>query len=173
MKIQGLALFNERKSTGKQLLGQKASLLLLMMNKGGRTAQFSLDDKGAKNTLNKKITIVSNKSKSKIKLKWESGQPVYTIDLKLNVFISEYTKGILNKRDVDKLTDFLSNSMTEMAEDVTKILNESNCDALGLGHIMMVENPEKFKGYDWDKDFKDIKIVPKVKVSIISNGVLY
>jgi Ger(x)C family germination protein len=173
MKIKGLALFNERKSTGKQLLGQKASLLLLMMNKGGKTAQFSLDDKGAKNTLNRKITIITNKSKSKIRLKWESGQPVYTIDLKLNVFISEYTKGILNKRDVDKLTDFLSTSMTEMAEDVTKTLNESNCDALGLGHIMMIENPEKFKGYDWDKDFKDIKIVPKVKISIISNGVLY
>ena len=63
--------------------------------------------------------------------------------------------------------------MTNMAEEVTKTLNESNSDALGLGHIMQVQNPEKFKGYDWDKDFKDIKIVPKVKVHIISNGILY
>ena len=173
LKVKGVALFNKRKFTGKSLTGEKASLLLLMKNKGGKTAQFSVVDEGAKNTLNKKITIITNKSKSKIRLKWDSGKPIYTIDLKLNVFISEYTKGILNKRDVDKLAAFLSKKMTNMAEEVTKTLNESNSDALGLGHIMQVQNPEKFKGYDWDKDFKDIKIVPKVKVHIISNGILY
>ena len=173
LKIKGLSLFNNRKSTGKVLLGQKASLLLLMMNKGGKIAQFSIDDKKAKNYLNQNITVVSNKSKSKIRLKWEGGQPVYTIDLKLNVFISEYTRGILNERDVDKLSKFISNKMTDMAKEVTQTLKESNCDALGLGNIMMVKNPDKFKGYDWDKDFKDIKIVPKVKVKIISNGIVY
>ncbi|WP_455662265.1 Ger(x)C family spore germination protein [Pradoshia sp.] len=173
MKVAGLALFNKRQNTGKTLPGEKGSLLLLMMNKGGRSAQFSINEQKAKNALNKKVTIISNKSKSKIRLKWDSGKPIYTIDLKLNVFISEYTNGILNKRDIDKLENYISDQMTKMAEDVTKTLNKSNCDALGLGHMMMVQNPEKFKGYDWDKDFKDITIVPKVKVHIISNGILY
>lgn len=173
LKVKGVTLFNKRKNMGKHLLGEKASLLLLMMDKAGKTAQFTVDSEDSEESINKKITIVVANSKPKITLNWKSGKPVYRVNLKLDVSVSEYTKGMLSDSERKRLNKLLSKRMTAMAKKVTKTLNETNCDAFGLGQMMMIQNPDKFKGYEWDQDFKDITIIPQVKVNIISNGILY
>lgn len=173
LKLKGVVLFNKRKYTGKYLTNAPASLLLLMKNKGGKTAQFTINDSKSAKAINKKITIAVRRSKAKTTLKWESGKPIYHVDLTLKVSVSEYTKGLLTDKERKKLTKLISKSMTKKAEEITKTLQEANCDALGLGHKMMIQDPEKFKGYNWDEDFKDITIIPKVKIDIVSKGVLY
>lgn len=172
VKVSGIALFNDNNFTGKTINGQKGSMLLMMQGKEGSTAQFTFVDKYTKRDNPRNLTIAVLKSKRKINVKLVNGLPVYELSLKIDASITEYVKSAVNEKIIKDLNKYITKEFTKMINQNMAILQKANCDALGLGRELISKYPSAFKESEWKKTYKSVKLVPKVKVTIMEEGLI-
>ncbi|WP_176545140.1 Ger(x)C family spore germination protein [Bacillus sp. AFS041924] len=173
--ISGLALFNEHKYTGYNLLDDEPTLLLLFKNRMEKFARFNIEvSPKEKDVRERYISIQVKKNDPEMKIEVSKDNKITVkLNLKLEVDTLEYAHDKLDsKKEIDKLNKELSKQLTKKAEKVIKTLQESNCDALGVGRQLISFHPDVWKKLDWNKDYKKITIKPKVEVRIDGSGIL-
>ncbi|QKE72189.1 Ger(x)C family spore germination protein [Arthrobacter citreus] len=173
--ISGLALFNNHKYTGYNLLDDEPTLLLLFKNQMKKFARFNLEVSPKEKDIRERyisIQVKKNNPDMKIEVSKENKITV-KLNLKLEVDTLEYAHDELDsKKEIDKLNKELSKQLTKKAEKVFKTVQESNCDALGIGRQLISFHPDVWKKMDWNKEYAKITIKPKVEVKIVGTGIL-
>lgn len=172
--IIGLAMFDEDKYTGKYLTMEQSIMYHLLENKKGEYARFTRKvDRSATPLMNKYITINVKKMKRKLKVEVKkSGVINAHIHLILKVDIIEYPQNRLgSQKEIQKLNTILSKDFTKQAETVAKLIQEANCDGLGIGRRLNAFYPNSWKKLNWQKDYQKVHITPTVKVEIIGHGI--
>lgn len=175
VEVLGMALFNGRKYSGKNLIKDDATLFLLLKNQRGKLAKFTLEvNPEEKNKRERFISIQVKDSKSKIHVKTLNKDEVSVIiNLKLKVDVMEYPKDQLaNRSEIIKLNHKLSTRLTEKAIKVVNTLQEANSDAFGIGRDLISFHPEVWDDLDWKKDYPNILIEPRVEVEITGTGII-
>ncbi|WP_129691007.1 Ger(x)C family spore germination protein [Gottfriedia acidiceleris] len=173
--ISGLALFNDQKYTGYNLLDDEPTMLLLFKNQLKKFARFNVEVSPKEKDIRERyisIEVRKNDPKMKIEVSKENKISV-NLNLKLEVDTLEYAHDELDsKKEIEKLNKALSKQLTKKAEKVIKTVQESNCDALGIGRQLISFHPDVWKKLDWNKDYAKITIKPKVEVKIVGSGIL-
>lgn len=170
---KGLAMFHDKKMTGK--LNTKESIMyLLLRDKKGKIARFTEKVNDDKNELANYISFNVGDVKRKIDINIsEDDDIIVKIDLKLKVTITEYPLDKLHtEEEIKKLNAKLSKILEALANTVIQKMQEANCDALGIGRRLIAFHNETWKRLDWEKEYQDIKFDTNVTVNIISNGII-
>ncbi|MFV8829009.1 Ger(x)C family spore germination protein [Alkalihalobacterium sp. APHAB7] len=172
--IMGMALFNDRKYSGIDITRDDATVLLLLKNQAGKTIKFSLiihpEEEDSRKQM---VSFIVNDYTSKRKINIINEKEISVdLDLKLKINVVEYPKEELDEKAIEELNQKLSEKLTEKANLVTQILQEANCDALGIGRELIAFHPEVWKQLDWKVDFPQINFSTKADVEIIGTGIL-
>ncbi|PGL71123.1 Ger(x)C family spore germination protein [Bacillus sp. AFS055030] len=173
--ISGVALFNGQKYTGYNLLGDDPTMLLLFKDEMEKYARFNVKVSPKEKDIREQfITIQVKKNKPEMQINVSKENKItVNLNLKLDVDTLEYAHNELtSKKEIDKLNKILSKQLTKKAEKIFKTIQESNCDALGIGRELISFHPEVWKKLDWNKDYAKITIKPKVEVKIVGTGIL-
>lgn len=121
--------------------------------------------------MNNFITINVKKMKQKLKVSVNrNGDVAVKLDLHIKVNVHEYPKGDVDKEIVN-LNKKLSKSFSNEAKQVINKLQETSCDALGIGRRLIAFYPDIWKEKDMKEYFRNIKFRTKVDVEIIQVGI--
>ncbi|MFS0838368.1 Ger(x)C family spore germination protein [Paenibacillus sp. 1P03SA] len=170
----GNALFHDQRMTGS-LNVEESILYSLLMGAHKKTARFVRKIKeGDRHNLENYITFDAGGQKSKRKMKVQVRDrhvDVY-LDLNLPVKVTEFAEDHLHEKDtVNRLNKDLSDLLTRDAEAVIRKLQESGCDAFGIGRRIIAHHPALWKSMDWEQEYKNVRFHPKVTVRIVGSGV--
>lgn len=169
----GLALFHNDRLTGKLPLDQSV-LFVLLSKKMGKTANITQKiPKEDWFDSSEYVTMEMNKRQVKRKMKVvtdKKGTVHVKLKLQLQTTLIEDTGNFsYNKKGKDKLNNQLSQELTKEAKKITKILQEANCDAFGVGRQLMAYHPNMWKKKNWTKEYSKVKFHPEVEVEILDD----
>ncbi|MGG1675006.1 Ger(x)C family spore germination protein [Neobacillus sp. NRS-1170] len=169
----GVALFHGDRYTGRTLKEEYPELLLLMQNKQHRNTRLMVRS-GKEKELKNYISYTSRKSKRDIMITTKGGKPRVTLSFNLTIEINEYNgKSLRSQKDLDELNRIISRRIEKEMDTVIQTLQEANCDALGLGRMMIAHHPETWNKMNWENDYPLINITSRAKVKIINRGLIY
>ncbi|WP_068499245.1 Ger(x)C family spore germination protein [Paenibacillus kribbensis] len=173
---RGIALFHGQKFTGN-LSTKQGPLYVLMTGKWKKTATFVKKvHPGPASDVQNFITYqaITQSVKRHLAVKVQrDGQIDVNLNLKLPVNVVEYARDHLqDKANVQRLNDQLSEIMTQDAEKIIRTLQESGCDAFGIGRQLIAHHPAVWKIMDWNKDYPNVRFHTQVTVDIVGNGIL-
>lgn len=172
-KVKGVALFDGKNYSGKNLNRDDTVLFHLLMDHLSNTARFTkkiYDTDSIKNF----ITIDITHLKRNLSINTNNPSNII-VDLKIIVKakIVEYPHDELDsQKEIMKINKILSKQLTKQAKRVTDQLQEANCDGLGIGRRMIALHHKVWQELDWDSTYPTISINPEVKVKIIQKGII-
>jgi len=171
--VKGIALFHNQIFTGTKLLGDQSTLLLILQNKKGKKASFTLKVNPDEKDIRKQF-ITINVEKGKRDLSIDTlDQLKININLDLKIKILEYPNDELtNEKVIKKLNKRISDLMTENANEIIKKIQKENIDIFGLGRDLMAFYPEEWKKIDWEEKYPKMPIKANVNVQIIGTGLI-
>jgi len=163
----GLALFHHDKMTGVMPL-KKCTLFVLMTGRPGKLANLAVPLKNnGRMTIQTHGNQISHKKRVVVH---KNGKIDVYIRLKMKVVVLQFPSNHLNSLDRRKtITSEISKNLTNQSKEITKRLQQANCDAFGVGRQLIAYHPEEWKKFD----LKKIKFHTKVDVTILNSGVLY
>lgn len=174
IKVIGSALFSKGSMTGK-LNTRQSFLTLAMMGKARKEVYSSIDPifpdapSGGKEDMATELRAV----KRKIKIKMVNGEPVVNIYIVFAGYISEYRWDSLARQAVQKeIESYLSERLKKDCIETISILQQANCDAIGIGDMVRAKCGEYWKSVDWEDVYRDIVIDVDVNVNIKQFGVI-
>lgn len=173
VSYEGLALFHKSSYTGKDIDYDHTTLFLLMKKVKGKVARISTKlYEGKKPEPDNYTTINIEDFSSSVKSKPDKQNKVRTdIKLELTVMIQEYPQDHLSLSDLPEVKKNLEQALTDQANETIRTIQEANSDVFGIGRSMYGHYPSYWEKLDWEKDFKEIKIVPHITVNIRSRGI--
>jgi len=173
VSYEGLALFHDSRYTEKDIPFDHTTLFLLMKKTKGKIARINVKIfDGKKPEPDNYTTINVEDFSSKIKSKPDKQNKVRTdITLDLTVMISEYPQDHLSMSELPELKKRLEKVLTNQANETISIIQDANSDVFGIGRSIYGHYPSYWEKLDWQKDFKEIKIVPHINVNIRSRGI--
>lgn len=172
--VEGIALFNERKFTGRVLTGDEAVIFLLLDGNSGKSPKFTKRiSEGESFKPPHFVSFTVKKAKETLEVKVKNNRAIANIHLKLKIDITDYVKNHLyDKQEITKLTNKLSEMLTNDAAAAIKTLQEANSDSLGIGRRLIAQYPDYWKHVDWIKEYPNVVITPKVVVEIVGHGII-
>lgn len=173
VSYEGLALFHGSSYTGKDIQFEHTTLFLLMKKIKGKIARLTakLYD-GKKPEPDNYATVNIEDYSSKVESKPDKQNKVRTdITLELTVMIQEYPQDHLSLNKLPEVQKNLEQALTDQANEIISTMQDANSDVFGIGRSIYGHYPAHWKKLDWEKDFKEIKIVPHIKVNIRSRGI--
>ncbi|PAD20554.1 Ger(x)C family spore germination protein [Terribacillus saccharophilus] len=173
VSFEGLALFHDSSYTGKDISFDHTTLFVLMKKQKGKVARITAKIfDGKKPEPDNYTTINIEDFSSKIKSKPDKQNKVRTdITLDLTVMIQEYPQDHLALADLPEVKKKLEQALTDQANETLRTIQDANSDVFGIGRNINGHYPSYWKKLDWEKDFKEIKIVPHITVNIRSRGI--
>ncbi|MBT2679936.1 Ger(x)C family spore germination protein [Bacillus sp. ISL-35] len=172
--VEGIALFNDRKFTGRVLTGEEAVIFLLLDGNSGKSPKFTKRiAEGESFNPPHFVSFTVKKAKETLEVKVKNNRAIANINLKLKIDITDYAKNQLyNKHEITKLNNKLSEMLTNDAVAAIKTLQEANSDSLGIGRRLIALYPDYWKHVDWKKEYPNVVITPKVDVEIVGHGII-
>ncbi|CAM4068431.1 Ger(x)C family spore germination protein [Mesobacillus thioparans] len=174
--VEGVALFNGRKFTGRTLTGDEAVIFLLLDGNSGKSPKFTKKIAEKENENLKSEEYVSfnvKKAKETLEVKVKNNRASAHIILKLKIEITDYIRNHFNKeQEIEKLNKKLSELLTKDAAAAIKTLQEANSDGFGIGRRLIAQHPDYWRKVDWKKEYPNISITPKVEVEIVGHGII-
>lgn len=171
--IAGVALMNGDKFSGKTLSKEQSSLLLLLLDQLKKTNFMALMLNQASEDQSIAFSTRKMKRNMEIKVDKTSGEITCTIDISMQIEVSNYPQNSKEDLNIKKLNKEISTELTKQAKEITAILLEANCDVFGIEMKIANSHPDVWKKMNWDEDYKNVKIEPKVDVKIIKTGNLF
>lgn len=171
--IAGVALFNGDKFSGKTLSKEQSSLLLLLLDKLQKTNNMELMLNQASEDRSIAFSTRKMKRNMEIKVDKTSGDITCTIDISIQIEVNTYPQNLKEDLNIKKLNKEISAELTKQAKEITAILLEANCDVFGIEMKIANRHPDVWKKMNWDEDYKNVQIEPKVDVNIIKTGAVY
>lgn len=161
-KLDGIALFTGRKFNGETLKPEQGVHLNLLNNSLGKYARLSYMFEKVP------LSILINKSSRKIHVQKDSIE----INLKMGVELIEYAMENLQEQETrGNIEKFLKMKIEEDLKEVIKKLQDSKCDAIGLGRIVRAYHTQ-FYNKDWGEKFSTLDISVNVEVEVLKSGIL-
>jgi Ger(x)C family germination protein len=173
IEVAGVALFNGEKFTGKTLKNEKSTLLLLLLNQLKMTSRMAivLDPETKEGSIsfstkhmNRDFEVKVDKSTNLITAK---------VHIKMDIEVVSYPQDFKKGLNIEKLNKDLSAYLTKQAKEITNTLIQANCDAFGIGRKISSYHPDLWKTMNWEKEYKNVQIEPKVTVNIVETGNVY
>lgn len=167
IKIKGVGLLQDNRFTGKVLNNTQSKLLLLMQDKKGATMSFT-------ETFDKNETVSYKVKSIKRDIKiTENGRPHVKIAIKTKIDLIEYTGGdITSDKKKKEIESKIANKMENEMKEVISILQDANCDALGIGRYFMAYHPKSWKKLNWEKDYSNMSFETNAKVIMYTSGII-
>ncbi|ULT59533.1 Ger(x)C family spore germination protein [Neobacillus drentensis] len=170
--VVGLALMNEMKYSGIKLSPEDSCLLLLLNNKKGKYARFTKQiSNKEKPKLKNYVSFNVSNMKRKLYVHVTNGEVSVHFKLHLKVNVDEYPKGDVPK-DIERLNKVLTKELTGDVKRVISKLQQSNCDAFGIGRKLIAFHPKTWEKLDKKEYFKNVTFSTNVKVEIIKQGIV-
>ena len=171
--IAGVALLNGDKFSGKTLSKEQSTLLLLLLDKLKKTNFMALILN--QESEDRSIAFSTRKMKRNMEIKVDktSGDITCTIDISIQVEVNAYPQNLKKDVNIKKLNKEISKELTKQAKEITAILLEANSDVFGIEMKVANRYPDVSKKMNWDEDYKNVKIEPKVDVEIIKTGSVF
>lgn len=169
IEVAGVALFNNDKYTGVTLSKEESSLLLSLMNQLQKVNRMVVVLEPENTSRSVSFTARDVKRSLEVQV-GKDDKITCKIVVKLDVEVGSYPQDFNNPLNIKKLNQELSSELTKHAKEITNILLKANCDALGIGRQISSFHPELWKKVNWDQEYKNVEIEPKVKVNIIKTG---
>lgn len=170
-KIEGSALFSNRKYTGTNLDHEESLLMNLMKNRKGKFARYAMIwERGDKNY---QVTMDISKVKKKWKITENDGKVRMTGEYDFEVQINELAfSRALRKEEINELEKFISGKFEEEFKEVFGKLQDAKSDALGIGRTIRAFHSDIWGKGDWHDTYKEMEVEFKVKATIFTTGIL-
>lgn len=173
---EGIALFNEKKFTGKILTGDEAVIFLLLDGNAGKSPKFTkkiAESDNEKFTPQNFVSFNVKQAREAMDVKVNNKRVEVTLNLRLKIEITDYPRNQLYKKQViEKLNKKLSEMLTNDAVAAIKVLQEANSDSFGIGRRLIAHYPDYWKQVDWKKEYANASITPHVDLEIIGHGII-
>ncbi|PGM57013.1 Ger(x)C family spore germination protein [Bacillus sp. AFS053548] len=119
------------------------------------------------------VAIDNIKSKSKYDIKIKKGQPEFTIHMKMNARIQEYTgdKPIVLPKHIKEISKAIERDIEKNAKELISLLQKNNVDPIGFGSKLEAHYRD-FNGKKWRKQYSSAKIKVKVNLDILHTGIV-
>ncbi|WP_088014342.1 Ger(x)C family spore germination protein [Gottfriedia acidiceleris] len=168
IKIKGVALLENNQFTGKVLNNKQSKLLLLLQDKKSNT--MSLSEPLGNN--NEVISFKVKSIKRNIQIKNEE-RPKVRIDLKIKIDLTEYTgENLASNKKKKEIENKIAENIKKELNEVFNILQDANCDALGIGRYLMAYHPDIWKKLNWEKDYSKVQCEVNTKVFMYTSGII-
>ena len=123
------------------------------------------------------IPLKIYKSKPKIKFFQQDGKLICSIIVKISGAIHEHDSDGAELYDMDYgalETAFAEAVSKEITETASKLRDKMGADVYNFKDLLRKKNYGLYKAYgdDWEKHFREMEIIPDVKVDIISIGII-
>ncbi|VEF48289.1 germination protein, Ger(x)C family [Bacillus freudenreichii] len=173
VKVEGLALFNDDKFTGRLGL-QEAGMLLILMNERTKALSLNLRVKDQEKKHEKQfVNVVVRKIKRKININTDNNHIKAKIDINLKLDIDEYASNRLSsEKEVKVLSKKVEKALNKLAKETLKKMQEANNDSLGIGERVKAYHHPVWKKIDWNKDYPEIPIETTFNVEIVQHGII-
>lgn len=177
VKLDGIALMDGSKFSGKVLDIDESNLCMLMFNKKGKinslTIKISEEDKEL--PLRNYLTVNVDKLHRKISIQPSEGEyPLQVkLDLDLDVKVWEYPRDRLDNPEVRQmLNEKLNEELSKRAKRVVKKLQQSHCDIFGLSRELIAYHPELWQKVKdrWENVFENMIFQPEIHAKIVYRG---
>lgn len=173
IEVAGVALFDGDKYSGKTLKNEESTLLLLLLNQLNKTSRMALvlDPE----TKDRSISISTKHMKRifEVKVDKSTNQITAKVQIKIDIEVISYPQDFKKGLNIEKLNQDLSAYLTKQAKEITKTLIQANCDAFGIARRISSFHPDLWKTINWEKEYKNVQIEPKVTVNIVETGNVY
>ncbi|MDR6553349.1 Ger(x)C family spore germination protein [Paenibacillus qinlingensis] len=176
--VDGLALMHARRFTGFSLTPEQSMLYLLMNGKKGDICVITRNIKerssnGKNNPLDYLALNISNLERKKEVWIDAEGHVQIQLNLSMKGRVIEYAKGDLgDKQKIEQLSKRFSEVITEEGNEICKLLQQANSDALGIARDVMAFYPNQWKRMDWETDYAKSNFKVVMKVEIIGHGII-
>ncbi|MGD6817215.1 Ger(x)C family spore germination protein [Metabacillus sp. 84] len=172
--VDGMALFHKRSLAGYLNVNESTLLLLLMGEKSksaGYVSKVSDEEKPEKNNF---ITYSFLKVKSKMNIAEAAPERIKAnLTMRATINVKEYPQDSLtDKKVLKELNKKISEQLTADAKAVIQKIQEANSDMFGIGRELMAHHPDTWKKMDWEQDYQNVEIIPKVEVEITEHGII-
>ena len=172
--VDGLAMFDKDKFTGKTLSPRESVIFNLLDNKKNQQQPnlvVKVRDDEEPNIENY-VSLLVTKAKRKIKITRVEGQVAAKFSLHLDIAIIESPKFEVQKHEA-QLTKTIEKELTKQANKVIQKLQKANSDGLGIAQQLHSFHYKEFKKLDWKGDaYKKADITATVKVTIKEHGLI-
>ena len=172
--IDGLAIFNGDKFTGKTLSPAESVIFNLLDNKKNEQQPnliIKIRDHEQPNIENYISLLVMN-SKRKIKVNSVNGQVTGKFSLDLDISIIESPKYNVQKYE-KLLTKAIEKELMDRTNKVIQKLQKANSDGLAIGQQLHSFHHKEFERLDWKGEaYKNADITATVKVTIKEHGLI-
>jgi Ger(x)C family germination protein len=173
IEVAGVALFDGDKYTGKTITNEKSTLLLLLLDQLQKTSRMALvlDPE----TKDRAISFSTNNLKRNFEVKVDKSNNQITakVHIKMDIEVGSYPQDFKSELNIEKLNKDLSDDLTKQAKEITKTLIQANCDAFGIGRWISSYHPDVWKKINWEQEYKNAQIIPKVTANIVETGNIY
>lgn len=163
--LDGIALFSNKKFTGRTFGKREAILATVMGSKLGKYTRLSFEWKEK----NSPITIQVIKVHRKLKITNEQVNMKFVIDIS----VDEFPANDLYKKQIRKEAEkFLSAELKKDFEKIISTTQEAKSDILGVGRKVHAFHPELWKKGDWQETYSTLPIKVDVKVNMKRTSIL-
>lgn len=163
--LDGIALFSNKKFTGKILRKQDAILTGVMQSKLGKYTRLSFEWKEK----NSPITIQVIKVRRKLKISNEQVKMSFDIDVSVEEFPPNYLYKKQSRKEAEK---FLSAEFKKSFEKIIATTQEAKSDVLGVGRKVHAFHTDLWKKGDWQETYSTLSIEVEVKVNMKRTNIL-
>ncbi len=168
IKIKGVALLENNQFTGKILNNKQSKLLLLMQDKKNHTMSLS-EQLGSNNEV---ISFKVKSIKRNLQIKNEK-QPKVKIDLKIKIDLTEFTgEDLASNIKKKEIENKIAENIEKELKEVVSILQDANCDALGIGRYLMAYHTNTWNKLNWEKDYSKVPFEINTKVIMYTSGII-
>ncbi|XXM74351.1 Ger(x)C family spore germination protein [Lysinibacillus sphaericus] len=172
--LQGNAIFHKHSMTG-ELSIPESTLFLAMADKKAKLARFvSKMDTQNSSPLDDYISYSLIKPKSEMKIVSDSPHDIRVeIRMKTGITIVEYPADQLtNKKKVNKINKKIQKDLQKRSEKLIETIQASNSDLFGIGRELIAFHPKTWEQLNWEKDYQEVIIIPKIETEIVGNGII-
>ncbi|QAS51791.1 Ger(x)C family spore germination protein [Halobacillus litoralis] len=172
--FSGMGLFHDKQYSGEKIAPEQTTLYMLLQGKKGKIARMTakVSDKHEEEIQNYVTVNVMNNNKD-LKLEVKDNQVTAHLKLKMKVRIVEYPSDHLYvKGKIGSISKELSEVLTSDSEQIISQIQEANSDILGIGRRVKAFHPKVWKELDWNEEYPEITIKPKVEVEILQHGII-
>ncbi|MGR3764632.1 Ger(x)C family spore germination protein [Rossellomorea sp. NS-SX7] len=174
VEIEGNALFHKHSMTGELSVSQSSLFLILSDNKAKKARFVTKVDTNNKTPLDDYIAYNIVNPKSKMKIVSDSPHNIKVeISLKAGITISEYPADKLtDKKNIEKINQKIEKDLLKRSKKLMETIQTANSDLFGIGRELIAFHPKTWEKINWEEDYPEITITPKIETEIVGHGII-
>ncbi|WP_078381267.1 Ger(x)C family spore germination protein [Sutcliffiella halmapala] len=116
------------------------------------------------------VSMLSIKTKRKLRIEWNNGEPHFFLTLKVDGLILEYSGKKVDQKKIEEFQKHFEDNITNSSLALINSFQKNNIDPIGFGY----EAKSRKRGFDmkkWEGQYPNVKIDVSTDVRIIGTGI--